>query len=399
MNILYITNTDPRSCSFGSEQRTNALWNSLKRYGSVYTLQISGNMVPPKNELDREHPIRYFIPQQYVNKPCLDFIFRHLWRLTKVPFLPFPYPLHKRIPEIFEGETFDLLVVRYLDLFAKYHLWKIAPSLVDIDDHPAQLFDTIVYHRLPYFIRSVVKLINRVQIRYVMSKMVGGWISNEEQLGICPPTIKFLTNMPVLPSVDYCPTEQDRKYLFTIGLQIYPPNSQGVNNFLKTIWPVFHRRYSDVQYLIGGKDAPQEMARQWNQIPGVRYVGFIENLEMAYQHCIATVVPVESGGGTCIKTLESLAYSRACLSTEFGARGFQTNGSNPDGLFVYSTADEFIAYFETLMNLDNRNNIEKRASAYIHNSNFKQRFEEAVDNVIKDLEVNSTNNISSIWKI
>lgn len=385
MNILYVTDSDPRLCSFGSGQRTNALWNSLKRYGSVYTLQISGDLGESHNDWDGEYPIRYYAPYQHVNRPCFDYIFHHLWRLTRIPLLPFPYPLLNRIPEIFEGVIFDLVVVRYLNYFAKYHLWEIAPSLVDIDDHPAQLFDTIVYHRLPYFIRSVVKLLNRIQIHYVMSKMAGGWISNEKQLDICPTTIKFLTNMPVLPSANYCPTEQDRRYLFTVGMQKYPPNSQGVNRFLMTIWPAFHRRYPDVEYLIGGKDAPKEMAQQWSQIPGVRYVGFIENLEMAYQHCIATVVPVESGGGTCIKTLESLAYSRACLSTVFGARGIQTDGRIPDGLFIYTTANEFMDHFETLMNLDNRKEVEKRASQFIKKCDFRQQFEKAVDDVMTEI--------------
>lgn len=384
MNILYVTDSDPQRRSFGNEQRTNALWNCLKKYGTVYTLRILSNTIETEKKIECTHPICYYRPHH----SCLDFIYEQLRRLTKVPFSPFPYPIQHRISELFGGTVFDLVVVRYIDNFAKYHLWRIAPALVDIDDHPAQLFDTLVYPRLPFFFRSLAKLINRMQIRYVMSKMRGGWISNKEQLRICPSTIKFLPNKPILPSIHYCSSEQDRWYLLTVGLMSYKPNYQGVNNFLLTIWPSFHECHPDVEYMIGGKYAPNEMAKEWNKTPGVKYVGFIEDIEDAYSHCIATVVPVEGGGGTCIKTLESLAYSRACLSTVFGARGMIGEDETPCGLFVYTTADEFIAHFESLRNNDYRTNIEKGASQFIQDCNFELQLEKAVDAFFKDRKEN-----------
>lgn len=376
MNILYVTRTDPRKTSFGNEQRTNALWNTLKKHGTVYTLRIIGKNVETEQYIDGEHPICNYAPYHHV---LLDSLSWRIIRITNIPYLPFYYSLHKRISDLFRGKVFDLVVVRYINSFAKYHLWHIAPALVDIDDHPAQLFDTLVYPRLPLYVRSVAKLLNRIQIRYVMSKMKGGWISNKEQLRICPSRIKYLPNMPLLPSSYYCSSEQKRWYLLTVGLMSYEPNCQGVNSFLLTIWPVFHRRYPDVEYMIGGRNAPKEMAEEWNKTPGVKYVGFIEDLEEAYSHCIATVVPVESGGGTCIKTLESLAYSRACLSTEFGARGMLIEGESPCGLLVYKTADEFIAHFESLRHNDFRTSIEKGASQFIRDCDFEQQYEKAVD--------------------
>jgi len=382
MNILYVTDYDPTSRSFGNEQRTNALWNSLKRHGTVYTLRILRNAEDPEKYIDGNHPICYYAPHLHIDIPYLNGLFRLLRGVTKVPYFPFPYPLCRKIPGLFGGIAFDVVVVRYVENFAKFHLWRIAPALVDIDDHPTQLFDTVTYHRLPYFIRSVAKLLNRILTRYVISKMRGGWISNREQLKICPSKIRFLPNMPKLPSAHYCTMEQNRMYLFTVGLMSYKPNYQGVNNFLLTIWPVFHKYHPDVEYLIGGKDAPQKLVQQWNQIPGVRYVGFVEDLGKVYQHCIATVVPVESGGGTCIKVLESLAYSRVCLSTVFGARGIQAYGTgevDPHGLFVYTTAKEFIGHFEALRNPDFRMSEESETRHFIQNCCLEDQFEKAVD--------------------
>ena len=40
MNILYVPSKDPRLTSCGNEQRTNLLWESLKKYGKVYTFLV-----------------------------------------------------------------------------------------------------------------------------------------------------------------------------------------------------------------------------------------------------------------------------------------------------------------------------------------------------------------------
>lgn len=381
INILYITNKDPRKCSHGNEQRTNALWNELKKYGVVYTLQILNNI--KEGYVETIHPICFYAPNQHYKKPLYDFFYQLVERLTSVPYLPFTYPLYKEINNLFPHIKFDLVVIRYVFDFAKFHLWKAGPTIVDIDDHPAQLFDTMKQKRLPTLLRPLGKFLNRIQLFLIFKKISGGWISNQEQLKMCPSLIKYLPNIPQKPSEKYNPQEQDRKYLFSIGLMSYPPNYLGVDNFLNTIWPVFHRRFPHVNFIIGGKEAPSEYAYKWNCIDGVKYVGFIKDIESAYQHCIASVVTVETGGGTCIKTLESLAFSRVCLSTEFGARGvFKDEDPQTNGILLYRTANDFINYYDMLQNEQKRRNMEQCAFLYIESNFSNKKYQDSVRNVV-----------------
>ena len=393
LRILYITTTDPRSRSYGGEQRTNLLWQALKKYGIVYTLVINDDL--EEVFVDKEHPICFYASNKY-ERGWMNFCYRYIQKLTWIPFLPFTYKLNKEISAFFPGVSFDVLVARYITNYAKYHLWKIAPSVVDVDDHPLQKFDTSKYAILPIGIRSIGKKISRIQTYFAFKKMKGGWISNQEQLSICPPSFYYLPNLSIQPSAAYNSHESDRLYLLTIGLMEYFPNYHGVDYFLTTIWPDFHRKYPQIKYLIGGKKAPRDYAKRWNAIDGVEYVGFIEDLEKAYQHCIASVIPIDMGAGTCIRVLETMAYSRICLSTKFGVRGIsEVDEKLPSGILLFQTASDFIGQFEKLLNEDWRQSAESEMSQYFLRHYSKTQFMEGVDQCIKQLSEDNNTTPSS----
>ena len=86
MNILFVTDKDPNSCSNGGEQRTHALLVSLKKYGDVDTLFITNC----DGVLDESQCIYTFNPQRHGAISLFDFLLHQLWRLKIIPFLPFP---------------------------------------------------------------------------------------------------------------------------------------------------------------------------------------------------------------------------------------------------------------------------------------------------------------------
>ena len=117
---------------------------------------------------------------------------------------------------------------------------------------------------------------------------------------------------------------------------------------------------------------------------GVKVLGYVEDLVPIYENCLASVVPVDSGGGTCIKTLESLAYGRICLSTQFGARGFNKGdiAKNNLGLFIYEMADEFLRYLHQMINDEvARENFERANVAYFESHYSFNSFLESVRKV------------------
>ncbi|BBO77660.1 hypothetical protein DSCW_50770 [Desulfosarcina widdelii] len=56
-------------------------------------------------------------------------------------------------------------------------------------------------------------------------------------------------------------------------------------------------------------------------VPGVEFVGFVENLTELYENTRVVCVPVLSGSGTRIKILEAASYGKPIVATEVGAEG------------------------------------------------------------------------------
>lgn len=380
MNILYICNKDPRLIDGGSEQRTNLLWKALKTIGNVYTIVYTNddlcccpstqeNIYFQYNELEKYHSIKglaYRVSEAFLGFSCL----------------PYRYPISKMPEDIIKNVNFDIVVSRYIHSVSRYHLWNVAPTFVDIDDHPLQVFETLISKRVPFLLKPLCRWSAKLQFCRFLKKIQGGWIANPDQV-ITEKDITYLPNIPKVPSSSYNHNEKKRRYLFTIGVMSYAPNAEGVDRFLTECWAQFHSKYPNVNYIIGGKGLDKELKDKWSRIEGVEYVGFIEHLEDFYQNAIATVIPIYSGGGTCIKTLESMSYSRVCLSTPFGVRGLQQDDVvQKNGLCVFKTADEFMKVFQDLQEEYHREQIELSACRYISK---KYSFENFADLVVSKL--------------
>lgn len=385
MNILYIPTKDPRLTNGGNEQRTNLLWKSLKRYGKVYTFLLDRNLDVCAELIDGIHPIYKFRPEEKTFS-VWRIINSLLSRLSLFSIYSRKTKVFKSPENIFEGVHFDVVVARYLHPLCDFKYWKIAPLLIDIDDHPIQVFETVRKKRLPISLKSIGRFVTRKQAEYIIDKSVGGWIANKVQEVLLGSNYMFLPNIPQTPSQSYNVGNIQRKNLFTVGAMGYGPNKDGVTRFLKEIWPLFHQKYPEVEYYIVGKGALEADVKLWNSYEGVKYLGFVDNLEALYEKSLATVVPVYSGGGTCIKTLEAMSYSRTCLSTKFGARGLSDDVINGEkGILLFDDAETFIEAYEKALDIKRREEIEKLGKSVVESSYSVESFNKAVDDIVSKL--------------
>lgn len=387
MNILYIVPHDFNSCKFGSEQRTHLLYKSLQEIGNVYVVQVSRRMIKVGDKHWEIAPRR--------QKGLKRLVCSAWWRIAHLicpnmvlTYLPFAHKLdvEKAYPDI----KFDVVVTRYLDVVGETHCWNLGNLYVDIDDYPMQVFETSVADGLVSFRRVVARQLQRLMVWLCMRKLTGAWIANPEQLQLISTVEKsgVLRNMPIISHVNVnVATIARRNYIFTVGLMSYAPNYKGVDSFLKNVWPSIRATYPHLEYWIAGMGVPEGLVRSWEQIDGVRLMGYVDDLMPLYENCIATVVPVDSGGGTCIKTLESLACGRICFATPFGARGFKECDISKDklGLFIYQTADSFIRHLDLILNDELvRSGFEKQNITWFNANYSFEAFEKSVRKVLID---------------
>lgn len=382
MNILYVPTKDPRLTSGGNEQRTHLLWESLKRYGNVYTFLIDRKLSTVEEFIDGEHPIYKYNPEEK-GFSVWRFVIAILIRFSL--FCVYSRKINKiKSPlDVFAGVHFDVVVARYVFPLCDYSYWEIAPLLIDIDDHPLQIYNTVRRKSLPFGLKTIGEYVTRWQTDYFIKKASGGWIANKEQEKLLGNNYIFLPNIPQAPSPVYMVDNKDRRNLFTVGAMGYGPNKEGVTLFLKQIWPSFHEKYPDVQYYIAGKGASETDVKLWNSFEGVKYLGFVEDLEALYEKTLATVVPVYSGAGTCIKTLESMAYSRICLSTNFGARGLSEKVVNGEqGVLMFEGPESFIDVYSKVLDVKRREKIEQQGKKVVDSFYSVDDFNKAVDEIV-----------------
>ncbi len=368
MKILYIINNSCQNPSCGSEQRTYLLHKALQQIGDVYVIQIAYEVRKiddlywkmPVEELTGIKRVVNSIWSRIFNLICKELVFSYL-----------PFAKHINIKHIYPNVKFDVVVVRYMNIIGLSHCWKYGSLYVDVDDYPMQVFETVIAKRIDKVRRYFARIVQKFFVWLCLRKVTGAWIANPEQINqiSCIRKSSVLKNLPIIaPNYDYSPTDGMEGYIFTVGVMNYEPNYRGVDSFLTNIWPQVRVKFQKLEYIIVGKGIPTELKVKWSDIAGVRMLGFVDDLEPLYTNCLATVVPIDGGGGTCIKTLESLAHGRICFSTMFGARGLlsETIKIKDLGLFIYGTANEFITILDKIM-YDSffRNTCEKRNIDYI----------------------------------
>ena len=123
-----------------------------------------------------------------------------------------------------------------------------------------------------------------------------------------------------------------------IGLLEYGPNRDGIEWFIKHVWPQIKRNASLTRLRLIGSGSDRGFSLMGPDIDGL---GYVEDPTNEIASWSAMIVPIRFGGGTRVKIAE--AFSRMCpvVSTKFGAFGYGVR----DGaeLLLADSVEEFSA--------------------------------------------------------
>jgi glycosyltransferase involved in cell wall biosynthesis len=108
--------------------------------------------------------------------------------------------------------------------------------------------------------------------------------------------------------------------LLFAGVMSYPPNTDGVMFFARSILPRIRAFVPDAKLFIVGH-SPPERVKALGSEPGIEVTGYVNDILPYYRLSNVTVVPLRAGGGTRLKILESMALGRAVVSTTAGCAG------------------------------------------------------------------------------
>lgn len=128
--------------------------------------------------------------------------------------------------------------------------------------------------------------------------------------------------------------------LLFVGNLAYAPNAAAVRRLVTEILPRVRDRAPGAHVTICGARG-EGLAGDLGQHPGVRFLGFVEDLLPLYQGASVMVVPVPVAGGTQYKLLESLAVGLPSVTSRVSAE--VTGLVDGREALVADSSDEFAA--------------------------------------------------------
>ena len=120
---------------------------------------------------------------------------------------------------------------------------------------------------------------------------------------------------------DAAPGPRDPKpTLLFCGAMDYNPNIDALRWYFGEIHAALRARVPELRVLIVGKDPVSEV-KAYNAQPNVTVTGVVPDVRPYYARSWLQMVPLQIGGGTRLKIVESLAMGTPVVSTTMGAQG------------------------------------------------------------------------------
>lgn len=110
-----------------------------------------------------------------------------------------------------------------------------------------------------------------------------------------------------------------RNGIVFIGGFLHPPNADAVQFFLAEVWPLVRADLPDATFRIIGSHMPDSIRALAGE--GVEVLGFVEDLDPVFNHCLMTVAPLRYGAGIKGKVATSLGYGVPCVATTIAVEG------------------------------------------------------------------------------
>jgi glycosyltransferase involved in cell wall biosynthesis len=135
--------------------------------------------------------------------------------------------------------------------------------------------------------------------------------------------VELLPNVPepgLLDRPALSPPGGEPVVLF-LGTLSWPPNLQGLVQFLQEALPLLRGRLPTATLVVGGRGAPTELARLAKRASGVELAGAFDDPEPFYRRARAFVELARGGSGTRVKVLNAMARGLPVVTTPDGAEG------------------------------------------------------------------------------
>ncbi len=137
-------------------------------------------------------------------------------------------------------------------------------------------------------------------------------------------------------------------HLIWVGGMAGPYNSDAVNFFLNSIWPIVKEENPGVTMDFVGRSPTRRLLEEAAEDPSINVLGFVDDVRPLVQRAAVFVAPIRSGSGTKIKVLNAMAQAKPVVATTVAAEGIDvTDGMN---ILLADTPTDFAKRIIFLLN-------------------------------------------------
>jgi glycosyltransferase involved in cell wall biosynthesis len=225
-----------------------------------------------------------------------------------------------------------------------------APLILDWDDVDylkfASMLSATPWPGIRGRITSVlVKLLIRAKCNRALGLFDHVWIvSRPEDLARKPKSFSLLPNIPWnADSINATPpahATSSQQILFVGNLR-YTPNRDALLRFIRHVWPRIRSACPSATIVAVGQLPDDSTYDDIKDVNGITLTGLVPSLESYYSTSAISVCPVEYGGGSNIKAVESIAHGVPCAMSPYSYAPFQHAFDESAGMICARTNDSF----------------------------------------------------------
>lgn len=381
MNFLFVSRKRAimNNVQVGGGVRSTLLIEALSRLGQVDVISFAKepveSTIPNCNVIfSGETPKRFFTRKDW---------FRQIFCLFFAPWSPKGYySVNKEeesiISRYYNGKHYDYVVCHFLYDAIICGLTKYADKLiVDVDDDMVSIAKRH-YANTP--IRPFFNLI-KVSWKAIMIGMMQHRLLRRIKLSFYsnasePPYKKsvLLHNVPLLSNPSSDLSENTPMRILFVGNIDFSPNKKGILHFVESIFPIIKEKIPTVEINIVGLCKDQCTRLKLCSVKGVNVLGFVDCLHDEYQNCRAVIVPIYQGAGTSIKFIEAIMMNRPIISTQMGARGFNSAFQANQHYLLANNDQEFANQVVSVLSSLDKANVMAHNAYEIGKSHFSKNY-------------------------
>lgn len=135
------------------------------------------------------------------------------------------------------------------------------------------------------------------------------------------------------------------KYVYHIGSMEWLPNQQAMQWFADNVWKLVVQKVPNSHFFMAGKNMPESFKKF--QTDNFHVIGEVKDLKEFTADKSILVVPLMSGSGIRIKTIEGMFAQKAIVSTTIGAKGIDV--TDKQNIMLADQAETFANALITLI--------------------------------------------------